>query len=579
MKKLHLILALFFLQNVGYAQVKIWAATDYAKAITDSVMKSAPGISAAGKLITDNFFSGHVRMWNEESNEQTYKNPIIPGFYSDPSICRVDSNYYLVNSSFEYFPGIPIWQSKDLIHWQQIGNVLDRYSQLDLKGAKYSDAIGAATIRYHKGIFYVTYCKSLNGMHNQYVYATNPAGPWSQPIEVNQNGIDPSIFFDDGDGKVYFQTNRSYTFNTERAIYQSEIDITTGKRLTDIKQLWKGGGGSYVEGPHIYKINNYFYLLTAEGGTGYGHSVAIARSKNIWGPYEACPHNPILTNRMSYSNIQGAGHGDLVQDHHGNWWMVHLAFRPAVDGIHFIGRETCLLPLKWNKNGWPVVNKTGMSDEKITTPQLLPSFAFKPLDNYGCTNFKTRLGYEWIYLRNPDSANYSIDYSKGLLSLQGSPITLNEAASPTFLGIRQRHFDCTVSAQLQFNPSNQNEEAGLVIYMNPFFHYDFYIKETNGKKYLQLRYKLDSLEQVKQSIEIPDEPINLMVKCTKKNYGFYYEKNGTEHFVGNLNTRFLGTEVAGGFTGVVMGMYASGNGFKSNSIAHFSNFNYNNTKN
>ena len=336
---------------------------------------------------------------------QFYKNPVIPGFYPDPSLCRVDSEYYLVNSTFEYFPGIPIWKSKDLIHWKQIGNVLNRSSQLPLKNCKPSNGIYAPTIRFNKGLFYVvvTNVGIDKKYRNFYVTATNPAGPWSEPIYYDQNGIDPSLFFDN-DGKVYFVSNRATKPTDERAIYQSEIDITTGKRVSEIKLIWKGSGGSYVEGPHMYKKDGYYYLLTAEGGTAYGHTVAIGRSKNIWGPFESCPHNPILTNRMSYSNIQGTGHADLVQALDSSWWMVHLAFRPAIDGIHFIGRETCLTPVEWKQGEWPIVNKSGQTTEMIDMqPYNYQSELHLPFTLAQKDDVEKPLGFEWIYLRNPDS--------------------------------------------------------------------------------------------------------------------------------------------------------------------------------
>ena len=508
-------------------------------------------------------------------NTQGYKNPIIPGFYSDPSICRVNNDYYLVNSSFEFFPGIPIWHSKDLIHWEQIGNVLDRLSQLNLKNVNKSDGIGAATIRFHKGIYYVVVVLSVKGFKNFYVTSTNPAGPWSEPIVVDQNGIDPSLFFDD-DGKAYFQTNRGHSFSDERAIYQSEIDIKTGRRLSEIKQLWKGSGGTYIEGPHIYKIKGYYYLLTAEGGTSYGHTVAIARSKNIWGPYEGCPHNPILTNRMSYGPIQGSGHGDLIQAHDSTWWMVHLAFRPAVDGIHFIGRETCLSPIEWDTNGWPVVNKTGMADEKVNVKTPQPVFIPNTKTPYGITDFDRPLGFEWIYMRNPDTSSYSLTRRKDYLSLRGSDITLDSTGTPTFLAIRQRHFDCKISALFDYNPTNNNEEAGLTIYMSPRFHYDSFISTIGNKKYISLRYTLDSLKQLVKQVPLENNGVvELIVKGTKKLYSFYFKlQDGTEQLVGNLNTRFLGTEVAGGFTGVIIGLYATGNGKKCTTYADVDKFEY-----
>jgi alpha-N-arabinofuranosidase len=509
---------------------------------------------------------------------QSFKNPVIPGFYPDPSICRVGSDYYLVNSSFEYFPGVPVWHSTDMVHWQQIGNVLNRLSQLPLKNCKPSNGIYAPTIRYHNGTFYmvVTLVGVNMAYQNFYVTATNPAGPWSEPIKVDQSGIDPSLFWDD-DGKAYFVSNRATKSSDPRAIYQSEIDIATGKRLSDIKQLWKGSGGSYVESPHMYKKDGYYYLQTAEGGTAYGHSVAIGRSKNIWGPYESCPYNPILTNRMSYSPLQGTGHADMVQATDGSWWMVHLAFRPAVDQIHFIGRETCLTPVEWKAGEWPVVNGNGQSDIVINkTPPNYQTQVPQPFNSEVITNFDQPLGYEWIHIRNPDSANYSLTERKGYLRLKGSSYNLYDLESPTLVARRQQHFDFSANTLLDFNPLKANEEAGLTMMMDNRFHYDFYINSVNGKRFINLRYTLDALNQILQQLPLPDGEIELMVKGDKKLYTFsYQQKDGKMIEVGKINTRFLGTEVSGGYNGVIIGLYATGNGKSSTANADFDWFKYN----
>lgn len=508
---------------------------------------------------------------------QGFKNPVIPGFYPDPSICRVGSDYYLVNSSFEYFPGVPIWHSTDMVHWQQIGNVLNRVSQLPLTNCKPSNGIYAPTIRHHNGVFYmvVTLVSANKAYQNFYVTATNPAGPWSEPIIVDQSGIDPSLFWDD-DGKVYFQSNRATKSTDPRAIYQSEIDIQTGKRLSEIKTLWIGSGGSYVEGPHIYKKDGYYYLLTAEGGTAYGHTVAIGRSKSVWGPFESCPHNPILTNRMSYSQLQGTGHADMVQATDGSWWMVHLAFRPAVDGIHFIGRETCLTPVEWKTGDWPIVNVNGQSEILNTkTPPNYNAQMPQPFGSTVVTDFDKPIGFEWLYLRNPNPLNYSITERVGYLRLKGAAASLYDLDSPTMIARRQQHFDFTASVNIDFNPKKNNEEAGLTVIMDNRFHYDLFISKDKGKRVINLRYTLDSLNQIMTQMPLPDGAIELIVKGNKKIYSFYYKtSNGKDVEIGKLNTRFLGTEVSGGYNGVIIGLYATGNGSLALANADFDWFKY-----
>lgn len=505
-----------------------------------------------------------------------YVNPVIPGFYPDPSVCRAGDNYYLVNSSFEYFPGIPVWHSKDLVHWQQIGHVLDRPTQLPLFQCKPSNGIYAPTVRYHDGTFYVivTNVTGNREYNNFYVTAPRPEGPWSEPIRVAQNGIDPSLFFDT-DGRAYLQTNRAHAPTDPRAIYQSEIDIRTGALLSDIKEIWKGSGGSYVESPHVYKKDGYYYLMTAEGGTAYGHTVAIGRSKNIWGPFESCPNNPILTNRMAYGNIQGTGHADLVQATDSSWWMVHLAFRPAVDGIHFIGRETCLSPVVWETGKWPVVNGTGQAFEKNAHAPAGTPDVVSPFDLPKAFDFEApRLDPSFVYLRNPIESAYSLSERKGFLRLRGTADNLNGLGSPAFVARRQQHFDFSAETSLDFSPTAENEEAGVTLLMTNRFHYDFSVRKKGKDKVLCVRYVLDSLDQVLKETVIKDGPIKLTVSGSKTLYRFAFSQGKTSVDLGSLNTRFLGTEVTGGYNGVLIGLFATGNGTDCKANAYFDHFNY-----
>ena len=244
----------------------------------------------------------------------TYKNPVIPGFWSDPSVCRAGEDYYLVSSTFEYFPGVPVFHSNDLVNWELIGYCINRPTQLP-RGLN----IFATTIRYHDGTFYMI-TTNIGGEGNFYVTASNPAGPWSDPILNEAQGIDPDLFFDE-DGKAYVVSS---TFILH------EIDLKTGKFTSEGRKIWNGTGGRYPEGPHIYKKDGFYYLMIAEGGTEEAHSETIARSKNIWGPYNSNPSNPILThcNAAGQGNpIQGAGHADIVHAHDGSWGIVFHGYR------------------------------------------------------------------------------------------------------------------------------------------------------------------------------------------------------------------------------------------------------------
>lgn len=484
-----------------------------------------------------------------------YQNPVIPGFYPDPSICRVGEDYYLVNSSFHYFPGVPIFHSKDLVNWRQIGNVLDRKSQLNLENVYTSGGIFAPTIRYHNGVFYmVTTLVGAKKGGNFFVTADKAEGPWSEPIWIDADGIDPSLYFDE-DGKVFLTTSIS------GGIGQSEIDIKTGKLLTKHELVWKGTGGRFPEGPHLFKKDGFYYLLISEGGTEYGHYVVISRSKNPNGPFESCPNNPILTHRDQGMNVlQGTGHADFVEDQHGNWWTVFLGFRQSSWFFHHLGRETCLAPLTWDKNGWPIVNDSGSVE--ITMRAKLPAPLSKDSLNYASTDFNEKLGAEWMYVRNPDSTKYLV--ADGSLKIK-SASALNEVGNPSFVGIRQKHMNLTVSTTV-----SSKEEAGLTFYMDEKHHYDFYVEQVNGKTYVVLKGKIGPLYSELGRKEIQTDKAELQVNSNKKMYEFFLKENGNLISIGKADSKYLSTEVASGFMGTLIGLYAVGEGNE----ATFSDFQY-----
>lgn len=496
-----------------------------------------------------------------------FSNPIIAGFYPDPSICRVGVDYYLVTSTFEYFPGVPIFRSRDLVHWQQIGHCLTRESQLPLEKIGSSGGIYAPTLRYHAGRFYMVTTNVSAGQHF-YVWADDPEGTWSEPIWIAQNGIDPSLYFDE-DGRTYFQ------WTTLGTIWQAEIEIQTGALKGEPRELWSGTGGRYPEAPHLYKINGMYYLMIAEGGTEYGHMVTIARSADPWGPFEACPRNPILTHRnRGASPIQGTGHGDLVQAHDGSWWMVFLAFRcmRQYEGYHHLGRETFLAPVTWGEDGWPVVHETG-SVELAMEVEGLPTVTMgsePDRDDFDSTTLRLY----WNFLRNPRAADWSLERS-GWLRLQGSAVTLNDSDSPAFLGRRQQHFACMASACLSFDPSRETDEAGLTVLMNETHHYEIFVTLRDGVRCVMVRRRIGDLVAVVAQEEIVDGLTVLTIEADAKQYTFSYRIDGMPvHTLATGSTRYLSSEVAGGFTGVYIGMYATGNGQAASEPADFDWFDY-----
>jgi xylan 1,4-beta-xylosidase len=506
-------------------------------------------------------------------NPMRYQNPIIPGFYPDPSVCRVGQDYYLVNSSFEYFPGVPVFHSRDLVHWRQIGHCLTRESQLPLDKAGASGGIYAPTIRHHDGVFYMV-TTNVTGGGNFYVTASDPAGPWSEPIRVRQGGIDPSLFWDGG--KAYFASTGQTGEGEfpERFILQSEIDLQTGELLCDPRPIWHGSGGKGPEGPHMYKIHGVYYLMIAEGGTEYGHIETIARADSPWGPFEACPRNPILTHRSLDLPIQITGHADLIQAQDDTWWLVFLGVRPVgYPPAHHLGRETFLAPVRWDSAGWPVIGKDGTAALEMEGPDL-PAFeasAEDPRDDFDSPDFRLC----WNFLRNPRQADYSLTARPGCLQLHGSEIPLHQLGSPTWLGRRQCHFDCLASAEVEFEPAEDNEEAGLVAWMNERHHYEVFVTTRAGARCVVVRRRIGSLWADVACEPAPAGAIVLAIRAGRSTYEFLAgpSKSGLQPLASG-ETRYLSTEVGGMFTGVYLAMYATGNGQPCAAPAWFDWFSY-----
>lgn len=481
-----------------------------------------------------------------------FSNPVIPGFHPDPSICRAGDDYYLVTSTFEYFPGVPVFHSRDLVHWRQIGHCLTTVEQLPLANAGASGGIYAPTIRYHEGWFYMA-TTNVSGAGNFYVRTTDPAGPWSPPIPVAQGGIDPSLLFDD-DGRVYFQSAMGGPEGS--GIYQCEIDIATGVMLTESRLIWKGSGGAYPEAPHLYKINGMYYLMIAEGGTEYGHMETIARSAHPYGPYEGCPHNPILSNRSLESSIHATGHADLVQIPDGSWWAVCLAIRPVgYPMVHHLGRETYLAPVTWTVDGWPVIGQDSHIRPVMDGPAL-PEVRW-PVPPVRDDFDTAALGFEWTFLRNPAPGSWSLQERPGYLVLRGHKATLSQADSPAWVGRRLSHMDCSIRAALDFDPRTEGEEAGLTLFMNERHHYEAALRLVDGRRLAVFRRTVGSLT-VEEVHECPQGQVILNVQAEPYQFTVSLETaQETTIHLGTAETRFLSTEMAGGFTGVFVAMYAT----------------------
>ncbi len=511
---------------------------------------------------------------NESSN--LFQNPILPGFHPDPSICRVGQDYFLVNSSFAYFPGVPLFHSRDLVHWHQIGNCLSRQDQLPLEHARISGGIFAPSIRYHDGTYFMITTNTTDG-GNFYVTTRDPFGEWSDPIWVAQGGIDPSLLF--YEGRVYLTTQGFATDDSNPAkrvpcISQSEIEIETGRLLTEPQPLWKGTGGASPEGPHLYKIGAYYYLMIAEGGTEYGHTEVMARSKSPWGPWESCPHNPILTHRSTDKPIQALGHADLVEAQDGSWWLVCLGVRTnGYPPVHHLGRETFLAPVTWDADGWPNVGNSGRIELEMQSPLLAPITWTAPIPRDDFDGQK--LGLKWNFLGNPHSDDWSLTHRPGALSLRCCAASLDDGFGVVFVGCRQEHFDCEVATSLSFAPEVDGEEAGLTVWMDSRHHYDLFVSCENGTSFVSVRRRIGSLTAVVACEKLLDDQVTLLVRANRLLYAlFVVSKNGDEHILAFGETRYLSTEVAGGFAGVYFALYASGNGRNSTALAEFDWFDY-----
>jgi xylan 1,4-beta-xylosidase len=502
--------------------------------------------------------------------QTTFKNPIISGMNPDPSICRVGDDYYLVTSTFEYFPGLPIYHSKDLVNWKMIGYALDRPSNCPLMGAASGTGGNyAATIRHHNGTFYVS-CTNYGGQGSQgafYVTATNPAGPWSEPYWVDNWGVDPSLLFEND--SIY------YVFPDDKNNFLlATVNPATGKFHKAPKVIAHGTGAASQEGPHIYKINGYYYLMSAEGGTGMQHMQVAQRSLSPWGPYEVSPVNPVISHKDNLGHpFQAIGHADIVQLPDESWWLVCLGYRMKGGNYHHLGRETFLAPLTWNAEGWPIGGDNRIVGEEITLPNLAPHpWPAEPVrDEFD----NSTLRLDWNFVRNPFAADWSLSERPGYLRLKGSAKNFSETSSPAFVGRRQTAFNMVASTKVDFVPVAENEEAGLVVRGNDINHYDLLITLLGDKRVVMLRKYLQDKVVSVQYKEIGTGEVVLRVSATDLEYKFWVQEEGkTAVLIGTAASKNLSTEIIGGFTGTFIGMYASGNGTANTNPADFNWFDF-----
>lgn len=483
-----------------------------------------------------------------------YTNPVIKGFYPDPSVCRAGDYFYLVCSSFQFFPALPLFKSKDMINWEQIGHCITRKSQLNLCGVTASAGIFAPTIRYNNGRFYVV-VTNTSGDGNFYVYTDDINGEWSEPIPVARGGIDPSLLFD-GD-KTYFMSNGEDDFG-EKGISLCEIDIETGKVLSPCKCISKGTGGRFIEAPHLYHIGEYYYLLVAEGGTEYGHTECLLRSRTPFGEYESCPDNPILTNRhLGGYIIQGAGHADIVEDKNGRWWMVNLGFRQIHQWrqFHHLGREVFLEPIYWQTDGWFKVGADGTSRHVLEVTEEGCTYPDEPVlypESKWSLDEKTA-----CFIRCPDYANYRFEGSR--VYLRGCKEKLTSRGNVTFAGDRQREFNCTAEVEISGETLGSKTRCGITAYMDENNHYDLTAEKA------EVGYKVSGIIVVGGvmlkccEITVKDN-IKLKIVAEPQMYKLFAFNGSEWDNLGGMESKYLSSEVCEGFTGVVIGIFCEDEG-------------------
>jgi len=579
------------------------------------MLSTALGLSFPSHARTADAPAGVVFDWFEYSGRDAvfagplppafYRNPVLAGFYPDPSICRVGDDYYLVNSTFAYFPGIPIFHSRDLAHWQQLGHVLDRASQLKLDGLGVSRGVFAPAISHHDGVFYVINTL-VDAGGNFFVTAKNPAGPWSDPVWLREiDGIDPSFFFDD-DGHAYIVNNGpppdgKRLYEGHAAIWLQEFDVAA-QNLVGLRAIIVNGGvdptkhPKWIEGPHLFKKGGWYYLICAEGGTEENHSEVVFRSRTVWGPWLPGPRNPILTQRTLPGTrpdpVTNTGHADFVVTPDGAWWAVFLGCRPY-EGPHFnTGRETFMLPVTWTDDGWPVILPPGQS-----VPYVLPAPRTKhdgilqevtenaesnavskavssassacscenktPVPLTG--NFTWRDEFDglalaplWLMLRTPHETWWRTGGGQNGLQITPRMETLSGTGNPSFLGRRLQHSRFEAKTSLM-PPAATGVSAGLVAFQNETHHYFLGVRRSGGELEIFLeRANGHAPETIARAAALPAERIELRLTGDGRMLAFAFRSGvrDWQTLVPDADATVLSKQTAGGFIGAMIGLHA-----------------------
>lgn len=538
------------------------------------------------------FFLSGLQAFYAHGQSTTLNNPILAGFYPDPSAIKVGTDYYLTNSTFSYFPGLPVFHSKDLKNWKQIGNVISRPSQMNFMDHRMTRGLFAPSISYNNGIFYVV-CTLIDKGGNFVVTAKDPAGPWSDPTFLPEvRGIDPSLYFDDTKAYIMYNSDApdyKPLYSGHRTIRMYEFDLVNLKVVGEEKILVNGGVDIskkpvWIEAPHILKRNDWYYLYAAEGGTSVNHSEVVLRSRNVWGPYQPYEGNPILTQRHLQADrkdpITSAGHAQFVEGPDGKTYAIFLAVRPYRDNFYNTGRETFIAPVEW-KDGWPVVDPAHQELQyqyPVAYGETKQADARPQNGNFQYTiTFENQLDPALLFLRTVDSTSFSLTKGNGL-TLKLKAETCMETGNPSFVGKRQQHLYCSAETALTFSTKSDNEKAGLVIFQDENHFYYLCKSVADGKNAVQL-YKSHaegkSMELLAQAY-VPASVIFLRIDAEGEQYSFHYALKPGRWSVlkDKVDGTFLSTQVAGGFIGCLFGMYATSSGKETSNKASFQYLKY-----
>lgn len=511
----------------------------------------------------------------------TFANPVLAGSHPDPSICRVGEDFYLVTSSFAYYPGLPVFHSRDLVSWRPLGHVVHRPSQVSLTGLDVSDGLWAATIRHHQGTFYVvvTLARGRQGSTTFLYTASDPAGPWSDPVTLDAEGIDPSLFFDD-DGRCWFTACRDAAepeVTGPGELWMRELDLETLALTGPTHNLWYGAmRGAWVEAPHLYKRDGVYYLIAAEGGTEHHHAVTAARSDTVTGPYSTDPRSPLLTHRHrgAAEPVHNVGHVDLVDTPAGETWAVALGIRP-LEGTHTLGREVFLVPVEWTPRGPVFAPDTGrvrLSERLPAGTTTTPGPALDALvrDEFG----SSALGPEWNSLRGPVDGLLSPSSDEGGLTIRLSPEPLTSTGTPAFIARRQQHVRLRASTRIRFSATAPTQETGLAVFQNHRQHATLGLTvDASGSPQVVLTAVEAGTATRLAAVAVADGEVVLAVDSEESGYTFRVQ-DSTWTTLGSIERSFFSTERAGGFVGVYLGVYGTSDAEADAAEAHVDWFEY-----